>query len=152
VETRFFHCFGHLIVCKLVLTKLLAKFVILHLPTIVKDLNTESKRINQWQYAEPKGSFRWWTFKNSEIQSTINITKKINTQNMGKVTIKTIKMFLQDDVFFPSLLMVLCSLWSEDFQILCVPQGRIHHRTHGYKCRLLKVRKGKYKGEYGGCR
>jgi hypothetical protein len=28
--------------------------------------------------------------------------------------------------------------------------GRIHHRTPGYKWSLLKVRKGKYKKEYGG--
>jgi hypothetical protein len=32
----------------------------------------------------------------------------------------------------------------------CVPQGRIHDRTHGYKWSLLKVREGKYKREHGG--
>jgi hypothetical protein len=42
------------------------------------------------------------------------------------------------------------SLWSEDFQILCVPQGRIHGRTCGYKWSLLKVREAKYKREHGG--
>jgi hypothetical protein len=31
---------------------------------------------------------------------------------------------------------------------LC-PLGRIHHRTRGCKLSLLKVRKGKYKREYG---
>jgi hypothetical protein len=37
-----------------------------------------------------------------------------------------------------------------DFQILCVSPGRIHGRTRGYKWSLLKVGKGKYKGEHGG--
>jgi hypothetical protein len=32
---------------------------------------------------------------------------------------------------------------------LC-PAGRIYHRMHGCKWSLLKVRKGKYKGEHGG--
>jgi hypothetical protein len=44
------------------------------------------------------------------------------------------------------------SLWSEDFQILCVLWIRIHGRTHGYKWSLLKVREGKYKRECGGHR
>jgi hypothetical protein len=46
----------------------------------------------------------------------------------------------------------VCSLWSEDFQILCVPQGRMHGRTRGCKWSLLKVREGKYKRGHGGTR
>jgi hypothetical protein len=39
----------------------------------------------------------------------------------------------------------------EDFQILCVPRGRIHGRTHGYEWSLLKVREEeKYKGDMVG--
>jgi hypothetical protein len=34
---------------------------------------------------------------------------------------------------------------------LC-PTGRIHGRTHGCKGSLLKIRKGKFKRELGGCR
>jgi hypothetical protein len=41
-------------------------------------------------------------------------------------------------------------MWSEDFQILCVSQGRIHGKTHGCKQSLLNIKKGKYKGEHGG--
>jgi hypothetical protein len=44
--------------------------------------------------------------------------------------------------------MLLCTLRSEDFQILCVPCGRIHGRTPGCNS-LLKVRKGNYKRERG---
>jgi hypothetical protein len=40
----------------------------------------------------------------------------------------------------------------EDFQILCVLWRRIHHRTHGCKWSLLKVREGKRKREHGGHR
>jgi hypothetical protein len=43
------------------------------------------------------------------------------------------------------LLAAGCSQWWEDFQILCVPQGRIHGRTCGCKWSFLKVREGKYK-------
>jgi hypothetical protein len=39
-----------------------------------------------------------------------------------------------------------------DFQILCVPPGRTHGRTHGYKGSLLNVRERKYKREPGGRR
>jgi hypothetical protein len=31
-----------------------------------------------------------------------------------------------------------------------VSPERIHHRTHGYKRSLLKVREEKYEGKYGG--
>jgi hypothetical protein len=44
---------------------------------------------------------------------------------------------------------LLVALRPENFQILCVPPGRINGRTHGCKWSLLKVRKGKYKGEQG---
>jgi hypothetical protein len=44
------------------------------------------------------------------------------------------------------------SLWSEDFQILCVPFGKIYSRTHGCKWSLLTVREGKYEREHGGLR
>jgi hypothetical protein len=48
------------------------------------------------------------------------------------------------------LLAAECSLLSKDFQILCVPWGRIDGRTCGYKWSLLKVREGKYEREHGG--
>jgi hypothetical protein len=41
-------------------------------------------------------------------------------------------------------------LWSKDFQILCVLQGRIHLRTYGCKWSLLNVKEDKYKREHGG--
>jgi hypothetical protein len=44
------------------------------------------------------------------------------------------------------------SLWSKDFQILCVPFGKIYSRTHGCKWSLLTVREGKYEREHGGLR
>jgi hypothetical protein len=40
----------------------------------------------------------------------------------------------------------------ENFQILGVPLGRIHSRTHGYNWSLLKVREGNYKRKHGGPR
>jgi hypothetical protein len=53
---------------------------------------------------------------------------------------------------FNKLLVAQYSLWSEDFQIFCVPLGRIHSRTCGCKGSLLKVREGKCKREHCGCR
>jgi hypothetical protein len=41
-------------------------------------------------------------------------------------------------------------VWLEVFQIRCIPPGRIHYRTHGYKGSLLKVREEKNKGNHNG--
>jgi hypothetical protein len=37
----------------------------------------------------------------------------------------------------------------DTFQILYIPLGRIHGRSHGYKWSLLKVREEKHKGKHG---
>jgi hypothetical protein len=39
-----------------------------------------------------------------------------------------------------------------NFQILCVPCGRTHGRTHRCKWSLLKFKEGNYKREHGGPR
>jgi hypothetical protein len=40
----------------------------------------------------------------------------------------------------------VCDQKTSKLFVLC---GRIHDRTCGYKCSLLKIRKGKYKREHG---
>jgi hypothetical protein len=46
------------------------------------------------------------------------------------------------------MLMALVQSVIRRLRILCIPWGRTHGRTHGYKESLLKVREGKYKMEH----